>query len=239
MLNRFQGVFFDAGDTLITADPPLREVALTLATQLFPDLAPPLLLSALAAARAFFSQYYLNYSAQEEDRLLADMAQAMRTALREAADIDVDFLPFVNQVRDSIRYRPFPDVLPTLRSLRGWGKTLAVVSNWDPALPTLLAELGLAEFFAFILPSAEIGVEKPDGRIFSLALQRLGLEPREVVHIGDSYESDVVGARAVGITPILLDREDKARYQDVICIGSLTELIAGGGGIREGEKESG
>jgi putative hydrolase of the HAD superfamily len=236
MLNRFQGVFFDAGDTLITADPPLREVALTLATQLFPDLAPPLVLSALAAARAFFSQYYLHYASQEEDRLLADMAQAMRTALREKADVDVDFLPFVKQVRDAIRYRPFPDVLPTLRSLCRWGKTLAVVSNWDPALPTLLAEVGLAEFFAFILPSAEIGVEKPDGRIFSVALQRLGLEPQEVVHIGDSYEADVVGARAVGITPILLDREDKARYQDVIRIGRLTELIAGGEGIREGGK---
>ena len=230
MLNRFQGVFFDAGDTLITADPPLREVALTLATQLFPELAPPLVFSALAAARAFFSQYYLNYSSQEEDRLLADMAQAMRTALRETADVDVDFLPFVKQVRDSIRYRTFPDVLPTLRSLRKWGKTLAVVSNWDPALPTLLAQLGLAGFFAFILPSAEIGVEKPDGRIFSLALQRLGLEPQEVVHIGDSYEADVVGARAVGITPILLDRQDKTRYQGVICIRSLTELIAGGEG---------
>jgi putative hydrolase of the HAD superfamily len=239
MLNRFQGVFFDAGDTLITADPPLREVALTLATQLFPDLAPPLLLSALAAARAFFSQYYLHYSSQEEDRLLADMAQAMRTAVRETADVDIDFLPFVKQVRDAIRYRPFPDVLPTLRSLREWGKTLAVVSNWDPALPTLLAGLGLAEFFAFILPSAEIGVEKPDGRIFSVALQRLGLEPQEVVHIGDSYEADVVGARAVGITPILLDREDKARYQDVIRIGSLTELMAGGEGIREGGKGNG
>ena len=230
MLNRFQGIFFDAGDTLITADPPVREVALTLATQLFPDLAPPLVLSALAAARAFFSQYYLHYSSQEEDRLLVDMAQAMRTAVRETADVDIDFLPFVNQVRDAIRYRPFPDVLPTLRSLRRWGKTLAVVSNWDPALPALLAEVGLAEFFAFILPSAEIGVEKPDGRIFSLALQRLGLEPQEVVHIGDSYEADVVGARAVGITPILLDREDKARYQDVIRIGRLTELIAGGEG---------
>jgi putative hydrolase of the HAD superfamily len=239
MLNRFQGVFFDAGDTLITADPPLREVALTLATQLFPDLAPPLLLSALAAARAFFSQYYLHYSSQEEDRLLADMAQAMRTAVRETADVDIDFLPFVKQVRDAIRYRPFPDVLPTLRSLREWGKTLAVVSNWDPALPTLLAGLGLAEFFAFILPSAEIGVEKPDGRIFSVALQRLGLEPQEVVHIGDSYEADVVGARAVGITPILLDREDKARYQDVIRIGSLAELMAGGEGMREGGKGSG
>jgi HAD superfamily hydrolase (TIGR01509 family) len=181
----------------------------------------------LAAARAFFSKHYVKYSSKEEDRLLADMAQAMRTALRETADVDMDFLPFVQRVRDSIRYCPFPDVLPTLRSLRERGKTLAVVSNWDPALPPLLAELGLAEFFAFILPSAEIGVEKPDGRIFRLALQRLGLRPQEVVHIGDQYEADVVGARAVGITPILLDRKGKARHQDVICIGSLTELVAG------------
>ena len=231
MLSSFKGVLFDAGDTLITADPPVKEVALAVASQFFPELAPPLLLSALAAARAFFGKYYVNYSSQEEDHLLADLAQAMRTALRETADVDIDFLPFVQQVRDSIRYRPFPDVLPTLRSLCEWGKTLAVVSNWDLALPTLLAELGLAEFFAFILPSAEAGVEKPDGRIFRLALQRLGLRPQEVVHIGDNYEADVVGARAVGITPILLDRKGKAIYQDVISIGSLAELIVGRGRI--------
>jgi putative hydrolase of the HAD superfamily len=227
MLSSFKGILFDVGDTLITADPPVHEVALTMSSQFFPGLATSLLLSALAAARAFFNKYYVNYSSQEEDRLLADMAQAMRTALRETADVDIDFLPFVKRVRDSIRYRPFPDVLPTLRSLLERGKTLAVVSNWDPALSTLLAELGLAEFFTFILPSAEIGVEKPDGRIFKLALQRLGLRPQEAVHIGDKYEADVVGARAVGITPILLDRKGKARYQDVICISSLAELIDG------------
>jgi HAD superfamily hydrolase (TIGR01549 family) len=233
MLDSFKGVFFDAGDTLITADPPVNEVALAVATRFFPDLAPPLLFSALTTARAFFSKYYVHYSSQEEDLLLADMAQAMRTALRERAGVDIDFLPFIQQVRDSIRYRPFPDVLPTLCSLREQGKTLAVVSNWDPALPTLLAELGLAEFFAFILPSAEVGVEKPDGRIFSLALQRLGLEPQEAAHIGDNYEADVVGAQAVGITPILLDRKGKVRYQDVICISSLIELIVGAEGIRD------
>jgi putative hydrolase of the HAD superfamily len=230
MLNRFKGVFFDAGDTLITADPPVKEVALTVASQFFPDLAPPLLLSALAAARTFFGQRYLSYSSQEEDRLLVDMARAMGTALRETADMDIDFLPFVRRVRDSIRYRPFPDVLPALRSLCEWGKTLAVVSNWDPALPVLLTELGLAEFFAFVLPSAEVGVEKPDGGIFRLALERLGLRPEEVAHVGDQYETDVMGARAVGITPILLDRKGKARYQDVICISSLIELTVGGEG---------
>ena len=228
MLRVFQGVLFDAGDTLITADPPVREVALTVASQFFPDLAPPLLLSALAAVRAFFGEHYLDYALHEQDQLLVDMAQAARTALREVMGVDMDFLPFVKQVRDSIRYRPFPDVLPTLRSLRESGKTLAVVSNWDPALPTFLVQLGLAEFFAFILPSAEVGVEKPDESIFSLALQRLGLEPQEVVHIGDNYEADVIGARAAGITPILLDRKGEARCQDVMCISSLAELIVGG-----------
>ncbi len=228
MLTGFQGVLFDAGDTLITADPPVREVALTVADRFFPELTPSLLLPALAAARSFFSQHYTRYSLREEDQLLADMAQAMRVALRETANVDVDFLPFVRRVRNSIRYRPFPDVLPTLRILREQGKTLAVVSNWDPALPALLTELGLAEFFAFILPSAKVGVEKPDRRIFRLALQRLGLEPRQVAHVGDKYEADVVGARAVGITPILLDRQGTAGYQDVICINSLTELVAMG-----------
>jgi HAD superfamily hydrolase (TIGR01549 family) len=239
MLSSFKGVLCDVGDTLITADPPVEEVALTVANQFFPDLAPPLLLLALAAVRAFFGQHYLNYSLHEQDQLLADMAQAARIALRETADVDIDFLPFVRRVRNSIRYRPFPDVLPALHSLREQGKTLAVVSNWDPALPSLLAEVGLAKFFAFILPSAEVGVEKPNERIFKLALQRLGLEPQEVVYIGDSYEADVVGARAVGITPILLDRTGKTRYQDVVCISSLVELVVGGEGIRDKGKRDG
>jgi putative hydrolase of the HAD superfamily len=225
MLDSFKGILFDVGDTLITADPPAKEVALTVANQFFPDLAPLLVLTALEAVITFFGKHYLNYPLHGQDQLLADMAQAARIALQETADVDIDFLPFVKKVRNSIRYRPFPDVLPTLRCLQERGKSLAIVSNWDPALPALLAKLGLAEFFAFILPSAEIGMEKPDEGIFRLALQRLDLRPQEVVHIGDSYEADVAGARAVGITPILLDRMGKASYQDVTCISSLKELV--------------
>ena len=74
-------------------------------------------------------------------------------------------------------------------------------------------------------PSADVGAEKPHPPIFLAALQRAGCAPDEALHVGDQYHSDVVGARNVGITPLLLDRTgllDPARY-DVPVIRSLME----------------
>jgi len=68
-----------------------------------------------------------------------------------------------------------------------------------------LTELGLARHLDFVLDSAELGVEKPDPRIFRLALARAGVEPADAVYIGDLYSVDVLGARQVGMEGILLD----------------------------------
>src|SRR2546423_15622480 len=57
----------------------------------------------------------------------------------------------------------------------------------------------------FVLDSSAIGVEKPDPRIFRMALERSGLAPDEAVYIGDIYSIDVVGARAAGMQAVLLD----------------------------------
>jgi len=81
----------------------------------------------------------------------------------------------------------------------------AVVSNWSDSLEVLLANLDLGPFDA-ILSSATVRSEKPDPRIFELALERLGVAPEEALHVGDSHGNDVVGARLVGIEAVLVDR---------------------------------
>ncbi len=88
-------------------------------------------------------------------------------------------------------------------------KTLGLISNFDhpPYVHALVSELGLEEFFAAVVVSGDIGIKKPDPRIFHLALQRTGLQPEEVVYVGDT-EEDVVGARAAGILPIYLQRDE-------------------------------
>jgi putative hydrolase of the HAD superfamily len=68
-----------------------------------------------------------------------------------------------------------------------------------------------------------VGIEKPDRRIFDLALDRLGLDADEVVYVGDSWEIDVVGARNAGISPIYLSA---APREGATCITGICELPA-------------
>jgi hypothetical protein len=68
-----------------------------------------------------------------------------------------------------------------------------------------MERLGLARYLDFVLDSGEVGVEKPDPRIFARALAEAGLRPSEAVYVGDFYSIDVVGARAAGMDTVLLD----------------------------------
>jgi len=99
-----------------------------------------------------------------------------------------------------------PDAIPVLQALRR-KSSLALISNFDhPSHVTaLLSELGLAEFFDTVIVSGAVGVEKPDPRIFSLALQQTALRPAEVIYVGDTI-ADVEGSQAAGLCPIRIRR---------------------------------
>ncbi len=88
------------------------------------------------------------------------------------------------------------------------GSQLGVISNWDGRLEGLLGGLGLAKYFDTVVSSACVGLHKPDPRIFELACTRLGVAPEEAAHVGDHHYADIVGATAVGMMPVLIDRFD-------------------------------
>jgi putative hydrolase of the HAD superfamily len=113
----------------------------------------------------------------------------------------------------------------TLAGLRQRGLRTAVVSNADGRVQAILATLGLAAHLSLVLDSHLEGVEKPDPEIFRRALSRLGVAPARAAYVGDIYSIDVVGARAAGLTPILLDPTDG--YADADCprLRSLEELL--------------
>jgi putative hydrolase of the HAD superfamily len=95
-----------------------------------------------------------------------------------------------------------------LRELRDMGYRLGVVSNADGRVEALLRSRGLADYFEFVIDSHVFGVEKPDPRIFRAAVERLALEPRACLYVGDLYPVDVLGARAAGLEALLLDPWD-------------------------------
>ena len=103
-------------------------------------------------------------------------------------------------------WKVFDDVVPALRELREQGARLAVVSNWDSQLPTVLDRLELTSWFDEIVVSHFEGIEKPNPEIFKRALERMKVEPAEVLHVGDSHEFDGKGANSAGIDFVGIDR---------------------------------
>lgn len=119
----------------------------------------------------------------------------------------------------------YPDVVPALEELRGRGFELGVVSNWDERLPGLLERLGLASYFTALVHSSAVGMEKPNPRIFRLALQRLGAEPDEALHVGDAALEDVEGARAAGMHAVRLCRHGGEGLRDLRGIAALAARL--------------
>ncbi len=118
----------------------------------------------------------------------------------------------------------YSEVDEVLTKLRQEGYPLAVVSNWQRGLKHFCTELGLDGVFDHILSSDELGVSKPDPRIFSEACRRLGTAPERVLHVGDTPSDDYAGARAAGMNALLLQREAGIDWPDLHAIVDLREL---------------
>jgi len=120
-----------------------------------------------------------------------------------------------------------PDgVVPALEALTAQGLRLTVVSNANGTLGALMDRLGLSRHVHCVLDSHDLGVEKPDPRLFHIALERSGAAPESTIHVGDLYQVDVVGARAAGLRGVLLD--ERGLYEGADCprVRSLAELAS-------------
>ncbi|MBY0493239.1 MAG: HAD-IA family hydrolase [Cyanobacteria bacterium] len=118
------------------------------------------------------------------------------------------------------------DVAPTLAALKERGLKLVVVSNANGRLKHLFDRVDLTKWFDHLLDSHEWGVEKPDPRLFQLALEQSRADALKTVHVGDLYHVDVVGARKAGLREgILFDMA--GLYEGVDCprVTSLASLV--------------
>lgn len=120
-----------------------------------------------------------------------------------------------------------PDVVPALTALRARGLRLVVVSNANGRLRRLFDRLDLTRWFDALFDSHEWGVEKPDPRLFTLALAGSGALADRTAHVGDLYHVDVAGARRAGLAHAVL-YDAAGLYPDADCprIARLGDLIA-------------
>ena len=213
-------VFLDALGTLVELQPPAPRLRALLAERGF-DVDEERAGAAFAAEIAYYLEHNLEGSDRERlDDLRDRCAEVMMSALELPR---LDHATAREVMLASLEFVPFPDVAPALSALRDHG--LVVVSNWDCSLPDWLGRAGLLEHVDAVVTSAEVGAAKPDSAIFERALDVARAEPGEAVHVGDSLENDVAGARAAGIRPVLVAR-DGAAPGGVEAIRSLAELPA-------------
>lgn len=103
----------------------------------------------------------------------------------------------------------YADSIPTLERARAEGLRIALLSNLATPYKQPVFELGLAQHFDLLVFSCDVGMAKPERKIFVHTSRELGLDPGELVMIGDSRRDDIRGARKAGIRALQIDREGK------------------------------
>ncbi|MBA7666347.1 Phosphoglycolate phosphatase [subsurface metagenome] len=128
----------------------------------------------------------------------------------------------LSRVSRNLTWVLYDDVLPTIKKLKKRGLILGLISNLPIAKS---ASASLEPYLDFVVTSNEAGASKPESPVFLMALEQAGVNGSEAVYVGDQYQTDVVGARAVGIKPILIDRFDLEReFSDCSRIYRLSEV---------------
>jgi len=227
-----RAVTFDFYNTLVHFDPPREELQVRACRELGLELDRKGLVRGYAEADDFWSRE--NGRRPIAERLPEEQAAfyaeyELRVLRSGGLDVPAEVAGRVFQRLRQFKYglAAFPDVLPTVKALKGRGLIVGLISNIRRDLDGLFQELGLTPYLDFVVTSQEAGVEKPHPGIFLAALAKAGVLPAEALHVGDQYQADVVGARAVGMRPILLDREGVwSEVTDCPVIRSLSEVTA-------------
>ena len=216
---KIQAVTFDVGGTLIEPWPSVGHVyAEVAASNGISNLSHQELQSRFVAA--FRRRTRPLHSADE----WAEIVDATFAGLVTEPPSKTFFLQLYERFAQPAAWRIYPDVEPTLAALAERGVKLGVVSNWDDRLRPLLDALGLACRFDTIVVSSEIGVSKPAPGIFRKAAELLRTPPQAILHVGDSFEMDVEGARAAGLQARQIERT--ARPIRAGQIDTLLDLLS-------------
>jgi putative hydrolase of the HAD superfamily len=180
---------------------------------------------ARAAMLAEMAYYRAHHDEAVDWATLKDLRRRCAGVVQEQLQTALPLDDVLDALLGAIRFRAYPEVPGVLARLRAGGARLAVVSNWDISLHDVLERTGLRPLVDAVVISAELGVAKPDPAIFRAALDRLGAGPEGALHVGDSLEHDVAGARAAGLEAVLVARNGAAAPEGVRVVRSLAELV--------------
>ena len=227
-----KAIFFDFYNTLAYFWPPLEEIQEASTRELGLNIDKSGIRMGYAAADLHMSREnarspLADRSPKEKDAFFTEYERIILQGAGLDVTPDMAWQVWRVAVQVPKRFAPFDDVVPALKQLRGRGITVGLITNLRQDMHTLTTELGISPYLDFWVTSVEVGAEKPHPPIFAAALERARVAPAEAVHVGDQHGADVEGARAVGIAPVLLDREGVyPDVRDCPVIATLPELDA-------------
>ncbi len=225
-------MFFDWFNTLARFEPPREELYRQAFRQSGIELpTKDVIRGILTAGRYYFEENakspLAKRSPEEQTEVYTHYPKAIlaEAGVQVPQELPLKILKTVMQQFKGMSFALFGDVLSTLKTLKEQNFILGLLTNIDRDINPICRELGMEPYINFAVTSGEVGVDKPKPPIFLTALQRAGVNASEAVHVGDQYQLDIIGARGVGITPILIDRHNLySEVSDCPRIHSLTEL---------------
>ena len=230
---RYGAIFFDAGETLVHPMPSFSELFASVVTREGHTRRPEDILGASRVVLSRFSEAARDNelwttSPERSRRFWTEIYDRMLVALDLPTDGLRDLL--YREFTRLDNYALFEDVRPLLNSLSSSAATseaqLGIVSNYEAWLEDLLAGLGVLDSFPVRVVSGIEGIEKPDPRIYELALERAGVAASSAVFVGDNPEFDVTPPAALGMFTILIDRRERHPDHPGARIADLGELPA-------------
>lgn len=230
-------VLFDAGGTLIHMPLTAEEILTGLCLELGFQISPAQASGACQASSRYYDLNYLDYTGDQGTFWQAYHGEALRfLGIDDCDGSRAAFLSHGFGVAGV--WTAYPEARATCERLRSMDLRLGVVSNAAITVRDLLEQAGLRPYFEIVVASQDIGIQKPDPRIFQAALGRLGVEPGEALFVGDLYDVDVAGARAAGMRPVLIDREG-GQARDCAVIHTLEEVVPLVQGLLRGDSSAG
>ena len=226
----YDTVIFDAAGTLVGRDSPdfFEEFFVVAAG----ELGTPVTLNQVKASLAKTMEEEPRFRKREGRMSTPEQTRRyfldLYAHVFNRAGIEGDHLPglqkYYDRFQDGRYLDVYGDVRPTLEKLRGRGVRLGVLSNWSEHLSLVLERHDLARYFSFLVVSAEAGCEKPDERIFRMAIDRAETPLDRILYIGDYPEEDILPAERVGLDALLIDRYDKYGRYRLPSIRQLTDV---------------
>jgi len=226
---RYRAVFFDAGETIVHPMPSFPDLFTRVLAGEGHHVEPTAVVDASRVVLQRFSEAaddreLWTTSPERSRRFWLSVYEKMLGVL-ELPGTDLA-ARLHDTFTDRSNYALFDDVHPALELLSGDGIVLGLVSNFEAWLEDLLAELGVREAFGVRVISGIEGVEKPDSRIYELALERAEVAADESVFVGDNPEFDVIPPSELGMFAVLVDRRGRHPDHEGARIGDLRELPA-------------